>query len=416
MRQFYQFVLVIVFTITAGFANAGLILETEQDSVFLGAGYANDIYYSFENGEIASVERTNWDIGFYTLTWSAGIIINGGNGVELYLYPSADTSGWETIDTTGLSGWPVLYNSILDWEEGAFNRHSTGHPDYGWGVYNTITHDVVGDSIYILKLADESYKKFRITKKVSIENTYYFKYANLDGSDEVTEVLNCSDYDAKNFVYYSLSNATVLDREPDSETWDILFTKYMGLLEGGVPYPVTGALNNIDVPANRFDEVGPDFVDWTATPMDSTKTPIGHDWKYFDMGTFSYVVEDSIAFFVRNLQKDVYKLVFSVFDYTVGKIVFSKSLVHASGVDNPAIENPVLIYPNPATDFVRIDLSGENNREVLFITDMSGKVVYTRDFDLKGVITIPLDKMNPGVYLVTVKSKNNTVVQKLIIR
>ncbi len=57
--------------------------EAEEDSVFLGSGYVNDIYYSFENGEIHSVDRKNWDIGFYANILSAGIITNDGNGVEL---------------------------------------------------------------------------------------------------------------------------------------------------------------------------------------------------------------------------------------------------------------------------------------------------------------------------------------------
>lgn len=259
------------------------------------------------------------------------------------------------------------------------------------------------------------YKKFWITKKVSIQNTYYFKYANLDGSDEVNQVLNCSDYDDKNFVYFSFADATVLDREPNSDTWDILFTKYMGI-NNDTPYPVTGALNNVDIPANRFDEVGPDFEDYMSAPMDSTKSPIGYDWKYFDMNTFSYVVEDSIAFFVSNFQKDVYKLVFSVFDYTVGNVVFSKSLVHISTVGELAIDNSVLVYPNPATDFIQVDLSGELNWEMLTITDLSGKLIYSQEVNLKGVVTIPVDKLNSGVYLVTATSGQNIAVQKLIIQ
>lgn len=413
MKQFYQFALVILFTITASFANANVLLE--NDSVTLGAGYANDVYYSFQNGEISSVERTNWDIGFYTLTWSAGVITNGAKGIELKLYPSADISGWETVDTAGLSTWPFLYNSTEYWEDGAFNRNALGHPDYGWGVYNPITHDVVGDSIYILKLSDGSAKKFWITKKESIQNTYYFKFANLDGSDEIIKVLNCTDYADKNFVYYSLQTDEVLDREPNSDSWDILFTKYMGI-SNGVPYPVTGALNNIDVPANRFDEVGPDFMDWTAAPMDSTKSPIGYDWKYFDMNAFTYVVEDSIAFFVQNKQEQVYKLVFEVFDYTVGKIVFLKDKMTTTDISTSETKTPILIYPNPATDFVQVDLTGEIQWDMLSIADLSGKVIYSREVSLNKVLTIPISKLNSGVYLVTIKSAQNIAVQKLIIQ
>ena len=68
---------------------------------------------------------------------------------------------------------------------------------------------MVGDSVYILKLADGTYKKFQVIKKASIQNTYYFKYADLDGTNEVNEVVDCSSYNDKNFVYYSLTTAEV---------------------------------------------------------------------------------------------------------------------------------------------------------------------------------------------------------------
>ncbi|MEZ5198101.1 MAG: T9SS type A sorting domain-containing protein [Bacteroidales bacterium] len=415
MRHFYQFAFVIAFLFGSVQSFSSTLMV--DDSVTMGGGYANDIYYSFENGEVHSVERTNWEIGFYASAWSAGIITNGGKGVELKLYPSSDTSAWETIDTTGFSGWPFLYNSTEDWEEGAFNRHSNGHPDYGWGVYNTITHDVVGDSLYIVKYmvgTENIYKKLWITKKVSIQNTYYFKYANLDGSDEVIEILNCGDYTDKNFVYYSMQNQEVLDREPNSDTWDILFTKYMGI-NNGVPYPVTGALNNIDIPANRFDEVEPNFEDWMAAPMDSTKSPIGYDWKTFNMTTFSYDVHDSVAFFVMNFQKDVYKLVFNVFDYTVGKIVFSKSMVHASDIGEEIAEKSFQLFPNPASDKVQVSLEGDDWKE-LIIADLSGREVVRMPLGNQSAVSVPLGQLHSGVYLVTLQSGVSKAIQKLIIQ
>ena len=414
MKQFFQLAILSIFLFTNVCSYANTLME--EDSITMGGGYANEIYYSFENGEIGSAPRNNWDIAFYTVTWSAGISINDGTGVELYLYPAADTSGWNSLDTTGLSTWPVLYNSTTDWEEGAFNRNQNGHPDYGWGVYNTITHDVVGDSIYILKLADGACKKFQVIKKASSQNTYYFKYADLDGSNQVTEVLNCNDYSNKNFVYYSLINQAVIDREPDADSWDILFTKYMGLLEGGVPYPVTGVLNNINIPANRFDEVGPDFEDYTTVPMDSIRVVIGHDWKYFDMNTFSYVVEDSIAFFVMNSKKDVYKLVFSVFDYTIGKFVFSKSKVHTSDVPELSNGQQLAVYPNPASEFINVNLESIENCDEVIITDLSGKVVLSVEPGNLKTITIPVNRLNPGMYLINAKSANETAIQKLVIQ
>jgi hypothetical protein len=414
MRKLYQIILLSL--IMSGSFRSFSATQMEEDSITMGAGYANDIYYSFQDGEVSSVARANWDIAFYTLTWSAGIMTNDGIGVELYLYPTDDTSGWNAVDTAGLSTWPVLYNSTTDWEIGAFNRNELGHPDYGWGVYNTITHNVVGDSIYILKLANGSFKKFQVIEKISIQNDYYFRFANLDGTGEVNEMVDCSGYEDKNFVYYSLTEEAILDREPLSESWDILFTKYMGELEGGIPYPVTGALNNLTIPANRFDQVGPDFEDYTAAPMDTARSPIGHDWKYFDMNTFSYVVEDSIAFFVMDHQKDVYKLVFSVFDYAVGKVVFTKTKVHTSAIDEISPDLSFAIYPNPANEEIHICLDGSDAWEEMSISDLSGKVIYSKNIRQQKTISIPAEHFDPGFYLVKVKKNGSGAVQKLVIQ
>lgn len=412
MKKLYLFCIsALMLTITTNYSNA----QTEADSIMMGASYANDVYYSFANGEVHTVNRSNWDLGFYTLTWSAGVMINDGNGVELKVYPNADTNGWASIDTTGLASWPALYNSVNSWEEGAFNVNSSGHPDYGWGKYNTITHNVVGDSIYILKLADGTFKKFWIVQKLSIDNTYEFRYANLDGTQEMNVTLDCNDYADKNFVYYSIESGEVINREPLSNSWDVLFTKYMGVLDGGVRYPVTGVLNNDDIPANRFEMVDPSFEDWTASPMDSVKTVIGHDWKYFDMQQFTYIVEDSLVFFVRNFNKDVYKLVFSAFDYTEGKAVFTKSMVHASAVSEISQNHQFVVFPNPASDFITIkSLNGLTGGEVM-ISDFTGKTVYAGTLNDNNT-QIAVDGLKTGMYLVTVYSGNESSVQKLLIK
>jgi hypothetical protein len=413
MKQVYYFVLSVVLVFTTSFSNGNTLME--GDSVTMGAGYANDIYYSYENGEVSSVVRTNWDLAFFTSPWSAGILTNGAAGVELYPYPLGDTSAWNAIDSTGLASWPVSYNSPDEWEDGAFNRFAMGHPDYGWGVYNVVNHDVVGDSLYLIKLMDGNMKKLWIQRKASMMNTFYFKFADLDGSNEVEKVLDCNPYTDKNFVYYSMQSDEVLDREPDSDSWDILFTKYMGI-NNDQPYPVTGALSNVNVPANKNAEVGPDFEDWFAVPMDSTKSPIGYDWKYFDMGVFNYVVEDSIAYFTRSRAEDVYKLVFSAFNYMDGKIVFDISLTSPAAVSEINNDAAFLIYPNPASRQINIEIIGSENWNEILITDISGRVVLQTEVSVMNHISIPVEGLSEGVYFVGLKSDNTQKVQKLIIQ
>ena len=392
-----------------------------EDSVSMGPSYANDIYYSMKNGQVASVARSNWDIAFHTLTWSATILTNGAAGVELHTYPKSDTAAWASVDTAGLSTWKVLYNSPDDWEDGAFNRNSKNHPDYGWGHYNPITHNVVGDSLFIIKLRDGSYKKLWIYQKVSSENLYMYKYANLDGTGERETELDCNDYIDKRFVYFSVSNDEILDREPEANTWDILFTKYMSIQPDGTPYPVTGILNNFDVAANKFDEVAPDYDDWTAMPMDTAKSPVGYDWKVFQLSTFSWAVLDSVAYFVQPLEADVYKLLFTDFGGTgTGNINFDKALTSATDIyEVNSNTEEISIAPNPVVDHMNISFpEGITGNVKVLIMDISGKTILQREETIEtgeGTIDLNLANYKGGLYIVTVIHQNLMWSKKIIV-
>ena len=117
----------------------GAQAQTTDETVSVGAGYANDVYYSLENGEVASIPRNNWDVGFSVAKYGSTIITNGGTGAALYQYPNGSAASWETMDTTGLHTWDILYNSQSSWSEGAFSRNESS-----WGEYSTITHFITG--------------------------------------------------------------------------------------------------------------------------------------------------------------------------------------------------------------------------------------------------------------------------------
>jgi hypothetical protein len=390
-----------------------------QETVTMGPSYAQDVYYSMKDGEVQRVDRENWDIAFHTAIFSAAIITNGAAGVELYNYPKSDTSGWNSIDTTGLATWIPMYNSPDDWENGAFNRFSLDDFDYGWGKYNMINHNVVGDSIYIMKIGEEIFRKLWIVKKESVLNTYYFRYANIDGTNEKTIMLDCNPYASKNFVYYSIVDESVLDREPSNDSWDILFTRYMGLVQN-TPYPVAGVLNNINVAANKFTEVGPDFDSWTSMPMDTAKSPVGYDWKEFSFGPPpGYVVGDSLAYFVQTIGGDVYKLVFTAFDYLNGSFEFNKQMISSLGMEDPVAKPmDISIYPNPAKDFININIQDHNVERIDFkIFDLSGRAIQNGqlDFSAGGSTRLELPGLKPGIYFMRFDYGNVSLTSKILL-
>ncbi len=292
----------------------------ENDSISMGAGYANDIFYSFENGKVAEVSRTNWDIAFSVDAQSSAILINEAAGVELKVYPTQD--GWQfsdAVDTAGYNSWDLLLNPDTTWADGAFGANATGHPNYGWGNYNATSHNVEGCALYIIKLRNGEFRKIFIEMKYSTQQKYTFKYAALDGSNESSVDLDVSDSDA-NFVYYDLENGTRLDREPSAASWDLLFTKYK---DNSMVYDVTGVLLNPAATAAEIDATDLENVSWTEDDFSDDISTIGWDWKTFNMDAMAYVVDAERVFVVKTQDESVYALQFTAFDYTTGKFVFT---------------------------------------------------------------------------------------------
>lgn len=350
--------------------------------VIMGPGYANEVYYQFTTFNTYETPRTAWDLSFRTGPGSAAVLINDGNNTVLWAYPFADTSGWATVDTFGLSEYPPLYNDPDLWENGAFNRQSAGYPDYGWGVYNTATQIITGDSIFIILLADGSWKKVWIVEKNTAENTWLIRYANLDGSDYQEITINCNNYTTKDMVGFNMQTNLPVDYQPVKESWDILFTKYMAWHPSGAPVIVTGVLSNPAILAKKFYPVDPEFNDWWDAPWDTGRSTIGWDWKYFDLNTFTYTILDSMVFYVWEQSGSVYRLKFTGFEGTSSGIIdFGIAIVMGVGIgDNSQSIARIRLWPNPSADILNIDFETGNRTDEpvsVSILDMTGRTVRT---------------------------------------
>lgn len=385
----------------------------KTDSISMGAGYANEVYYSLANGNVQSVPRNTWDIAFRTGIMSSGILTNDGSGVVLYTYPKSDTSGWANVDTTGLSSWPQMFNDPDDWENGAFSRNATGHPDYGWGIYNQTTHNLTGDSIFIIQLRDGSFRKLLILGKKSAQNIYEFRYANLDGSGEQTVSLNLMGHLTKEFYGYDLQNNAEKDFQPARDAWDILFTRYKGL-NSGQPYTVVGVLSNNYLHVKRFEGVPQSFNDWWVEEWDSTRSVIGYDWKAFT-GT-GYDVNDSLVYFITDRNNDIYKLYFTEFEGSAsGKVVFNVGKVSSIGVgDVQNMSSVITVTPNPASDVITVKYEGYSAGDKIRIVNMAGLTVLGREAAGEAT-SMDVSSLSQGIYFVQVTSSSKTFSKKIII-
>jgi len=421
MKKIYVLFVAVLATTYAGIIPVkgqgnGLVTDT----VLLNPGYTHEVYYNLASGVKSSALRGQWDIAFRTSIQTASIITNDGSGVMLYTYPKADTSGWATLDTAGISGWKPLYNSLTDWELGAFNTYSKGMYDYGWGVYNISTHNLTGDSLYVIKLRNGEFRKLWIVGKASAFNKTSFRYAGLDGLAEHKVIVDCNPYISKNFLGYSLSDNVQVDFEPaDASTWDLLFTKYMGL-SGTTPYSMTGVLSNYNTAAAKYHPVALDFGNWVADDLDSSRSAIGADWKYYESSI--YHIEDSTVYFVQDKGGNLYKLVFKEFTgSSLGRVVFTKQKVSALAiVKNQANDMNLVVFPNPVSDMLNLFV-GPGRASVISVSllDVSGRKIMEKLFEVQpetmSTLSIPTTDISAGIYLIKMHVNGNTVTRKIIV-
>ena len=284
--------------------------------------------------------------------------------------------------------------------------------------YNPATQIITGDSIFIMQLIDDSFKKVWIVEKNILDNTYLLRYANLDGSDFQEVSIDCDPFTGKVMVGFNMQVNIPVDYQPVKESWDILFTKYMAWHPTGAPVIVTGVLSNPAVVAKKFYPVDPEFNDWESAPWDSSRSTIGWDWKWFDFNAMTYLIEDSMLFYVKDLFTNVYRLRFTGFEGTsTGVIDFEIALVLAAGIDDSKNSNfNISLYPNPAVDVVNINIrtvQAVSEMITLSILDMMGREIRTELLQPGQRKTAwNVASLSPGPYMLLVTSGKERTLSK----
>lgn len=78
--------------------------------------------------------------------------------------------------------------------------------------------------------------------------------------------------------------------------------------------------------------------------------------------------------------------------------------------------NKLYLFPNPAVDFVNLNLQHPVNNASLFIYNMAGQVVKEINWEYANKMTVDVSTLTDGVYLTRLVWDNDMVSSKLIIR
>ena len=395
-----------------------VVLKAQESQVIsTGPGYNQQSYINLAAGTDHQVANASWDIAFTVAPQDAGVFINESVGSAQGALPIQ--AFFTFSDDFNLLPEPSffedlpLFNRETSWSYGAINEYRDGgNPDdYGWGVYNPATQEINGVYVYAIKLRDGTYLKFEIQSLAN--GVYTFRYANLDGTGEVTKTIAKADHAGKMLAYFSFETGETVDVEP-SGGFDLLFCRYFDLLHQGtdsVQYLVTGILSAAGVEVAEANHVDPATVQFQeyADSLSANPEIIGHDWKYFDLNAFEWILPEDLVYFVKTQEDRVWKLRFMEFQgSSTGTAVFEKTdLGVISAVEDPS--SPVsgfLVYPNPARNEVNVVYALRNHLtpEVkLQILDASGRFVdqyAIRAGEGFNVFTIQRDDLLSGIYFV----------------
>jgi hypothetical protein len=105
--------------------------------------------------------------------------------------------------------------------------------------------------------------------------------------------------------------------------------------------------------------------------------------------------------------------------------IIDNLLIQDFGTDVNSLEissGEVVFYPNPASDFLNIELQAKNTIEKLVLKafNSSGKIVYNQQFAVGSnnfQTTINVSNYSPGLYLFTLNSDGGKVItRKILVR
>jgi len=283
----------------------------------MGPYYGRQIYYDLTgNLEVASNPVAAWDLSFESA--SGGWEIRLNTSMFMYAGNSYDTAFSEPLSPGGLE-------MVFDASSG--NPDSTAIGDW---TYETGEGTFSKKQVYLLDLGSNELGIARGTLKVQFGisgEDYTVRYG--DPGSDTTVVIQRDP--SRRIVHFSFQNG-VLDLEPPTDTWSLLFTRYTTMLvtDDGeyYPYIVAGVLLNpekVSAAPDMEKEFGElDLADTLALVLRTDADVIGYSWKEYDFDGGFYTIVPGKQFMIRNRDGYYYKLRFIDFYNDTGEKGFPK--------------------------------------------------------------------------------------------
>lgn len=297
----------------APFDRGEVITRTINTNTGNNGDYGKQIFFDFEANKIVRTnDRNAWDLAFDTKSDDRYVRINTASKMQVAKTGQTDFNGF-----TSLSGLSLVF----DWDKASGSTDSLALKD--WIIGGVPTNEV-----FVIDLGENPNLTIRGFRKMQIlavsPTDYTVKYANIDGSNEQTKSIP-KDSD-KNHTCFTFSGAgSVVDIEPNTDDWDVVFTQYFHTFydsDPAISYSVNGVLLNhnkvkaVKVKDKTFENTS--FSDLSLYTLTNNWNVIGYDWKTFDFGTTVYEMDPTNNYLIQSRNGIYYKLRFIDFYSDMG--------------------------------------------------------------------------------------------------
>lgn len=380
------------------------------DSVSLGVNKDKVVYYSLKNGVVSSIPNDDWHLAFSSqpalfpsnTLQSATVRINGAYGVKVFKIPNKVIGDFASVDTTGWSNWNQIHDSDTLMWMGAFNRNVDLMDvyNYGWGGYNFGAHSVLGDSLFLIQLPNGALKKFAILKN-EWDTAFVVKFSNIDNSSTNTVTIPKKPYKTKNFVYYDLNTATIKDREPAANTWDLQYCVYN---DANGTRKIGALINKSSTAENN----------WVIPCYQNQK----YDVRYNSMGEFG-MGNDTLAEIITDQNIHIqtptgnYNMSFGPNNPSTNTFVFNAvACDNATGIEANSKLNATL-FPNPTSGLIQLEVEAFSGKSIA-ISDIAGKTLFQQVLNNNST-TIDCNTFAEGIYLLRIAGEGKSEVKRFVV-
>lgn len=286
--------------------------NVETTQIEIGWPYTNQVYYDCgTNSVVKTNTKYDWDLSFECDTNGFHVLLNTARGI--FIANQGNVPFSSVTSTAGVNWLWDAPSGVLD---------STA-----FGNWNNSNNVFIVDRQYNESGGHIGYKKIQI---LSVDNqSYTFKYANLDGTDEVTYSI-AKDYN-RSFIHFNFDNGgQTLALEPNKNDWDLLFTNhYYKFSNLPLPFVLVQVISNLhnevkvaEDNANNFENIT--LLDTSSYIFTNVWNEIGYDWKIRNSQNNSFTIDGNKSYLIKTTEKLFYKIRFIDFYDNLGNKGYPK--------------------------------------------------------------------------------------------